>query len=344
MVLEFRPSFSCATLFGANCKGCRTVGIQEPRITADLSIVPRVSPSFGPRSDPMPAGHSGHCPFRGGEGVRRTPANCNNTRYIQENRCEEPANRPKLRTERRPYDKCWRQASMSNGGPGQTGHRDIDRGVRRHDDLLRDLRREKQRHYAPPNGDFLYVSSGGTAVSTVVSSGGVAEVFAGGKVSFTTGEIRRHRASLSAGTAVSTTVNYNARAAASSGGTASATFVQYGAQIVSSGGTAIGGEVRLGAASQIVSSGGTAISTTRDQRRRRNPVLRRHRQLHHGERRRPPICGFRRRGQLHHAARRRRQHRRQRLPERVLLRHGRQHHGERSGGETCIAARPASPR
>ena len=58
-------------------------------------------------------------------------------------------------------------------------------------------------------GDFLLVSSGGIAVSTMVSSGGTEIVYSGGTASFTTVS-GGGSAVVSGGTAVSTTVDSEA--------------------------------------------------------------------------------------------------------------------------------------
>ncbi len=109
------------------------------------------------------------------------------------------------------------------------------------------------------SGGTEYVSAGGRASSTTVSSGGQDVVFSGGTV-VDTAVIRGGEEDVY-GTASGTTLSTAGRQNVYAGGTTSDTTVHVKAiEHVSSGGTAIGTVVSAGG-SEYVSSGGTAIGT-----------------------------------------------------------------------------------
>ncbi len=108
----------------------------------------------------------------------------------------------------------------------------------------------------------LYVSSGGTANSTTVNYVGALYIYNGGVANSTTLKYGGYLTVSSGGTANSTTVNKSGNLRVSSGGTANnATVNSWGILWVSSGGTANSTTVNSGGF-LYVSSGGTANSTT----------------------------------------------------------------------------------
>jgi autotransporter passenger strand-loop-strand repeat protein len=110
-------------------------------------------------------------------------------------------------------------------------------------------------------GDFLLVSSGGIAVSTMVSSGGTEIVYSGGTASFTTVS-GGGSAVVSGGTAVSTTVDSGGYQYVSSGGSASFTTVTFfGNEYVYSGGATRSTTLVDGGLETVFSGGSTSFTT-----------------------------------------------------------------------------------
>ena len=112
------------------------------------------------------------------------------------------------------------------------------------------------------NSGVQSVYDGGIASGTTISSGGTQNVFAGGSVVDSVVLGSGVQSVFSGGIAANTTVSSGGTQQVFSGGTASATTLgNAGNQIVSNGGQAIGATVNSGGV-QTVSSGGTASATT----------------------------------------------------------------------------------
>ena len=111
------------------------------------------------------------------------------------------------------------------------------------------------------NGDFLLVSSGGVAVATMVSGGGVEDVAAGGVASFTTVSNGGAENVFSGGVVSGTVVRAVGHQNVSSGGQAAGTILSGGEETVFFSGT-VNSTVVSGGGIAAVSSGGVANSVT----------------------------------------------------------------------------------
>ena len=111
------------------------------------------------------------------------------------------------------------------------------------------------------NYDYMYISSGGTANSTTVNSGGNLFISSGGTANSTTVNSDGILSISSGGTANSTTVNSGGNLFISSGGTANSTTVNSGFLFITSGGTA-NSTTMNGYGYLLVDSGGAANNTT----------------------------------------------------------------------------------
>ncbi|ENO0275420.1 autotransporter outer membrane beta-barrel domain-containing protein, partial [Escherichia coli] len=106
-----------------------------------------------------------------------------------------------------------------------------------------------------------YVSSGGSATSTTINSGGWQNVYSGGSATSTTINSGGRQHVSSGGSATSTTINGGGLQIVSSGGSATSTTINSdGQQKVFSGGSATSTTINGGL--QTVSRGGSATSTT----------------------------------------------------------------------------------
>ncbi|EFI5290726.1 autotransporter outer membrane beta-barrel domain-containing protein, partial [Escherichia coli] len=106
-----------------------------------------------------------------------------------------------------------------------------------------------------------YVSSGGSATSTTINSGGWQNVYSGGSATSTTINSGGRQHVSSGGSATSTTINGGGLQIVSSGGSATSTTINSdGEQNVFSGGSATSTTINGGL--QYVSRGGSATSTT----------------------------------------------------------------------------------
>ncbi|EPD7436100.1 autotransporter outer membrane beta-barrel domain-containing protein, partial [Escherichia coli] len=106
-----------------------------------------------------------------------------------------------------------------------------------------------------------YVSSGGSATSTTINSGGWQNVYSGGSATSTTINSGGRQHVSSGGSATSTTINGGGLQIVSSGGSATSTTINSdGQQTVFSGGSATSTTINGGL--QYVSRGGSATSTT----------------------------------------------------------------------------------
>ncbi|HHE4602536.1 TPA: autotransporter outer membrane beta-barrel domain-containing protein, partial [Escherichia coli] len=106
-----------------------------------------------------------------------------------------------------------------------------------------------------------YVSSGGSATSTTINSGGWQNVYSGGSATSTTINSGGRQHVSSGGSATSTTINGGGLQIVSSGGSATSTTINSdGQQNVFSGGSATSTTINGGL--QYVSRGGSATSTT----------------------------------------------------------------------------------
>ncbi|EJD3841424.1 autotransporter outer membrane beta-barrel domain-containing protein, partial [Escherichia coli] len=106
-----------------------------------------------------------------------------------------------------------------------------------------------------------YVSSGGSATSTTINSGGWQNVYSGGSATSTTINSGGRQHVSSGGSATSTTINGGGLQIVSSGGSATSTTINSdGQQNVFSGGSATSTTINGGR--QAVSRGGSATSTT----------------------------------------------------------------------------------